>query len=83
MSYRVILNERAEAQLEATYLWWREHRSAEQATHWYNRFLDALNSLRENPDRCGLARENPRFPYAVHELLFGLAGRTHDRCPGR
>ena len=28
MSYRVTLNDRAEGQLEAAYLWWFEHRSA-------------------------------------------------------
>ena len=42
MSYRVILNERAEAQLELAYLWWREHRSVQEATRWYNGFLDCL-----------------------------------------
>ena len=80
MSYRVILNERAEAQLEGAYLWWREHRSIEQATRWYNGFLDCLNSLRDNPDRCGLARENPKFPYSVHELLYGLGHHSTHRA---
>ena len=80
MSYRVILNDRAEGQLEAAYLWWRQHRSAEQATRWYNGFLDALNSLRENPERCGLAHENPQFPCPVHELLYGLGSSITHRA---
>ncbi len=80
MSHRVILNERAESQLEAAYLWWREQRSAEQATRWYNGFLDSLNSLRNDPDRCGLAREDSKFPYPVHELKYGLGRRTTHRA---
>ena len=80
MSYRVILNERAEGQLEAAYVWWLEHRSPEQATRWYNGFLDALNNLRENPDRFGLARENSKFPDSVHELLHGLGGSVTHRA---
>ena len=78
MSYRVILNERAEDQLEAAYLWWMEHRSAEQAARWYNGFLDSVGSLSENPERCALARENSKFPIPVRELLYGLGkGITH------
>ncbi len=80
MSYRVILNERAEGQLEAAYLWWLEHRSPEQATRWYNGFLDALDSLRENADRFGVARENPKFPYSVRELLYGLGSSVTHRA---
>ena len=80
MSYRVILNERAEGQLEAAFLWWFERRSPEQATRWYNGFLDALNGLRENPDRFGVAQEVPKFPYAVRELLNGLGSRVTHRA---
>jgi len=80
MSYRVILNERAEGQLEAAFLWWFERRSPEQATRWYNGFLDALNGLRENPDRFGAAHEDPQFPYPVRELLYGLGSRVTHRA---
>jgi len=80
MSYRVILNERAEDQLEAAYLWWFEHRSPKQATRWYNVFLDSLDGLRETPDRFGVAHENPRFPYSVREMLFGLGKSTTHRA---
>ena len=36
--------------------------------------------LRDTPDRCGLARENPTFPCSVHELLYGLGSRTTPRA---
>ena len=80
MSYRVILNERAEGQLEAAFLWWSEHRSPEQATRWYNGFIDALHGLRENPDRIGLAREDARFSFSVRELLYGLGSSVTHRA---
>lgn len=80
MSYRVILNERAEDQLDAAYLWWLKHRSAEQAARWYNGFVDSLRSPRENPERCALARENPKFPIPVREHLYGLGKRITHRA---
>lgn len=80
MRYRVILNERAEAQLEAASLWWMEHRSAEQAARWYNGFLDSLRSLSENPERCAIARENSKFPIPVREHLYGLGKRITHRA---
>lgn len=80
MSYRVILNERAEEQLESAYLWWLENRSAEQAARWYNGFLSSLHSLSENPERCGFARENRKFPIQVRELLYGLGRSTTHRA---
>jgi plasmid stabilization system protein ParE len=70
MSYKVILNDRAEQQLEDAYQWYAE-RSPGAAAAWYNGFVDSLNSLRENPDRCSLARENASFPVEVRQLLYG------------
>jgi plasmid stabilization system protein ParE len=80
MIYRVILNDRAEGQLEAAYLWWLEHRSPKQATRWYNEFLEALHGLRENPGRFGVAHEDPKFPYSVRELRFGMGSRVTHRA---
>ena len=80
MKYRVILNERAENQLEAAYVWWSKHRSAEQATRWYNGFLDALLRLGENPKQCALAQEDAKFPYPVREFRYGLGRRTTHRA---
>lgn len=70
MTYRVLLNDRAEQQLESAYRWWLDNRSPEQAARWYNGFLDSLQSLRENPERCGEAHESVKFLLAVRELLY-------------
>ena len=80
MTYRVILNERAETQLEQAFLWWHDHRSAEQAVRWYNGFLSVLETLRNNPERCALARESAGFAYPIRELLYGTGRRPTHRA---
>lgn len=70
MIYQVVLNDRAEKQLEDAYLWYAEHSPASAVT-WYNGFLDAIDSLRTNPARCQIAAENDLFPVEVRQLLYG------------
>jgi plasmid stabilization system protein ParE len=78
MSYDVVITSRAEQEAQQNHDWWAENRSAEQAARWYDEFLDAALSLENYPDRCALAVENPRFPYEIRQLNFGLSGkRTH------
>ncbi len=80
LRYRLILNDRAENQLEAAFQWWSEHRSESQAVHWYNGFLDALESLRDNPQRFSTALESPQLGHEVRQLLFGLGRRPTHRA---
>jgi plasmid stabilization system protein ParE len=70
MIYQVVLNDRAEKQLEEAYVWYAE-RSPASAVKWYNGFLDTLESLRTNPARCQIAAENPLFSVEVRQLLYG------------
>ncbi len=45
---------------------------------WLDGFEQALAALENNPERCGLARENDAFSFTVHQLLHGLgAKKTH------
>jgi len=64
MIYQVVLNDRAEKQLEEAYLWYAE-RSPGNAVKWYNGSLDAIDSLRTNPARCQIAAESHLFPVEV------------------
>ena len=80
MSLPVVVQPSAEADLRDAAVWWAEHRSLEQAERWYLGFLNALDSLREKPDRCPLARENPKFPYEIRELCYGLGSRPTHRA---
>ena len=70
MSYELVLTDRAGADLEEAYRWYAE-RSPERAARWYNGFLEALGTLATNPQRCGLAPENARFPFEVRQLIYG------------
>jgi plasmid stabilization system protein ParE len=68
--YRVIIQPPALDDLDAAYRWIRE-RAPEAAARWFNGFADALNSLAEFPDRCGLAPENDAFEPEIRQLLYG------------
>jgi len=84
MTYDVRITPHASDDLEAAARWWFNNRSADQAFRWYQGFLDQLESLDEMPERCPLARENPRVPLSTSgncitgsatELCFGSSGR--------
>jgi plasmid stabilization system protein ParE len=36
-------------------------------------------SLGDNPERCGFAPENGRYPYEIRQLNFGLGHRPTHR----
>ena len=70
MTYRLLITQRAAADLEEAYRWYAE-RSPEGAVRWYNGFLDALDTLAADPERCPLAPEDSKFPIEVRQLLYG------------
>ena len=80
MSRRVILTEPAERELLEAAEWWARNRSVDQSTRWYEGFQDALATLRDNPDRRPLARENPKFPFELRELNYGLSSHPTHRA---
>jgi plasmid stabilization system protein ParE len=56
MTYRILLTDRAARDIDEAHRWYAE-RAPKAAVAWYNGFLDALNSLATNPERCPLAGE--------------------------
>ena len=70
MSYRVQLQPPAERDLEEAWLW-AARRAPETANRWLVRFRTALETLSENPQRCGLAPERRKFKQQLHQLHFG------------
>ncbi len=69
-AYRVIVQNRALADLHEAYEYATQHAPA-AAAQWLDRFQSALASLGHNPQRCSLAHENPRSPRELREFLFG------------
>lgn len=79
MSYRVLLTSTASVHLDNLSLWWAEHRSLSEALRWLSLIQKKIATLSEHPDRCPLANESLRFPFDLHELLFGAGPRVTHR----
>ncbi len=78
MKYSVRIMPEAYHELEASAVWWAEHRSSEEALRWYDGFVAKLESLQSMPESHSLARENPRVAFDLRELHYGLgSGTTH------
>lgn len=80
MSYEVYVTDNAGGQLLAAARWWAEHRSVEQSQRWHDGFVSALDSLKDNPQRCAVARENDNFPVTIRELHYGLGSKPTHRA---
>jgi len=78
MAYKVLLLSRAERELRGATAYIAQ-RVPETAERWFNGFITALESLAENPERCGLAPESSLFPYQVRQFFY----RTKSRYPTR
>ena len=60
MTYHVIIQPQAEAEIEAAYLWKRDN-VPQAAARWFAGVVEAVNSLDQFPARCPLAPENEHF----------------------
>src|SRR5690242_12000456 len=70
MTHHVQLSPRAARDAENAYLWLRE-RAPHTAARWYNRLLEAVQSLERLPERCGLAPEAESLGIELRQLLYG------------
>ena len=70
MKRRVIFQPRALEQLEEQYQELAKQNSQAAAT-WFNRFVAALQSLDQMPERCPVARESELVGKEIRQLLFG------------
>ena len=50
---------------------WLAERSHGAAVRWYDQLQEAIRSLENNPERCGLAPENEWYPGELRQLLHG------------
>ena len=70
MKYEVRLQPPAVDDLEEAYLWAAKH-APDTAGRWLARFQDSLQTLANNPERCGFAPEHKKLKRALRQLLFG------------
>ena len=68
--YRIILQPEAYAGMEAAYEYIDQY-SSENAHRWAVEIMDAINSLKTFPRRCGIAPENEFFVQEIRQLLHG------------
>jgi glutamate formiminotransferase/formiminotetrahydrofolate cyclodeaminase len=69
MSYKLIVQPTALADLDEAYRWIAE-RSPDNAVNWFNRFVEALATLEHFPERCELAAERDNLmPGAIVECV--------------
>src|SRR5260370_34142019 len=70
MAHSVHITARALREIDGT-LRWLSQRSRAAAARWHGRLIDAVRSLENNPQRCGLAPESEWYPGEVRQLLHG------------
>lgn len=56
---------------------WRAKTSSTAARRWLERLMAAIQSLKDSPERYGLAPESDWFPGEIRQLLHGKKGRTY------
>src|SRR5262249_27704209 len=70
MAHSVRITARALREIDQA-LGWLSERSRTAAVRWQERLLEAVRSLENNPERCGLAPESEWYPGEVRQLLHG------------
>jgi plasmid stabilization system protein ParE len=70
MTYRVIIQPSAFADLEETLDYLAKHYSLESSEAWYAGCLAALESLAKNPHRCGIAKEAAKIGVEIRQCLY-------------
>ena len=72
MIFHVRYAHTAEIELDQAYRWLLEQsQSPKIAFKWYNSITQAIDSLDQNPHRCGLANENDYFTQEIRQFLHG------------
>jgi len=79
MSYRVVFQPRAIANLDEQYQYIAKDNPA-AAAQWFNRFVDALEGLSKFPERCPVAPESELVGREIRQFLFGKRSGARRAC---
>jgi plasmid stabilization system protein ParE len=77
MAFRVVLTDRAEADVESVLNWFREQRATDAGGRWFAQLREKLQTLEQYPQRCPLAAESEDVSLEVRELLLGRKRFKH------
>ena len=77
--FRILITEPAESDIRVAHNGWRDHRSGEQAERWYREIYQAIQTLRETPERCPHSPESDLLPSGLRQLSFGIGRRPTHR----
>jgi plasmid stabilization system protein ParE len=77
MRYRIKFSRHAVEDRERCFEWYAANYSDAYALRWFNGITKAIASLSANPFRCPKACESHRFPFDLHELLYGTKKNKH------
>jgi len=69
MKFHVTVLPEADENVNRIYLWIAK-RSPEGAVRWYQRFLDVVKSLSQNPQKHGFAPENAFVEPEIRQVTF-------------
>ena len=70
MSFRVEVSDRAARELREAAEWIAKD-NPQAAERWFHGFVEAIESLAENPRGCGYAQEHRNFSFELRQLLYG------------
>lgn len=71
MTFRVLLTDKADADVDSILRWFHDQRATEAGRRWFAQLMDRLDTLEQHPDRCPLAAESEDVGLDVRELLVG------------
>lgn len=71
MPYRVVLTDKAEADVESVLKWFCDQRATDAGGRWYAQLMAKLDTLENHPERYPLAVESDDIGREIRELLLG------------
>jgi plasmid stabilization system protein ParE len=71
MGYHVRQTDEAHQDLANILEWLLEKQAGETGLRWLDRLQEAMGTLSEYPQRCGLAPESKEFGFEVRHLIYG------------
>jgi len=69
--YRVLLTDKAEADVAAVLQWFRDQRATEAGGRWFAQLMSRLDTLEPRPERCPVMPESVDVGDDIRELLLG------------